>query len=75
MLEYGIQFQDVFHKAIGERTFPGIFVIGTFIGGTTNIQRLHKEGKLPPGVHKCYFLGKGEETGRMMWIFIITSKC
>ena len=46
MLEYGIQFQDILPKMIEERTVPSIFVIGTFIGGATDLQRLFKEGKL-----------------------------
>ena len=46
MLEYGIQFQDILPKMIGERTVPSIFVIGTFIGGATDLRRLYKEGKL-----------------------------
>ncbi|CAO2578592.1 Glutaredoxin-2, mitochondrial [Lemmus lemmus] len=46
MLEYGVQFQDILPKIIGERTVPSIFVIGMFIGGATDLQRLHEEGKL-----------------------------
>ncbi|XP_004578860.3 glutaredoxin 2 [Ochotona princeps] len=58
MLEYGSQFQDALCKMTGERTVPRIFVNGTFIGGATDTHRLHKEGKLLPLVHQCYFKKK-----------------
>ncbi|XP_047377180.1 glutaredoxin 2 isoform X1 [Sciurus carolinensis] len=60
MLEYGSQFQDALHKMTGERTVPRIFVNGTFIGGATDTQRLHKEGKLLPLVHQCYLKKRKE---------------
>ncbi|XP_007481052.1 glutaredoxin 2 isoform X3 [Monodelphis domestica] len=55
MHKYGSQFQDALLKMTGERTVPRIFVNGTFIGGATDTHRLHKEGKLLPLVHQCYF--------------------
>nr|XP_058897586.1 glutaredoxin 2 isoform X2 [Kogia breviceps] len=53
-LEHGSQLQDALHKMTGERTVPRIFVNGTFIGGATDIHRLHKEGRLLPLVQQCY---------------------
>ncbi|XP_042317368.1 glutaredoxin 2 isoform X2 [Sceloporus undulatus] len=51
--ENGSQFQDVLHQMTGSRTVPRIFINGTFVGGATDTQRLHREGKLLPLVHQC----------------------
>ncbi|XP_030310817.1 glutaredoxin 2 isoform X1 [Calypte anna] len=49
----GSQFQDILEQMTGGRTVPRVFVNGTFIGGATDTQRLHDEGKLLPLVHQC----------------------
>ncbi|XP_015281913.1 PREDICTED: glutaredoxin 2 isoform X1 [Gekko japonicus] len=51
--ENGKQFQDVLHRMTGGRTVPRIFINGTFVGGATDTQRLHQEGKLLPLVSQC----------------------
>nr|XP_016851433.1 PREDICTED: glutaredoxin 2 [Anolis carolinensis] len=51
--ENGSQFQDVLHQMTGGRTVPRIFINGTFVGGATDTQRLHQEGRLLPLVHQC----------------------
>ncbi|XP_061489983.1 glutaredoxin 2 isoform X2 [Rhineura floridana] len=53
MYENGNQFQDILHRMTGGRTVPRIFINGTFVGGATDTQRLHREGKLLPLVHQC----------------------
>uniref|UniRef100_A0A670IJ23 Glutaredoxin-2, mitochondrial n=1 Tax=Podarcis muralis TaxID=64176 RepID=A0A670IJ23_PODMU len=55
MYENGSQFQDILHQMTGGRTVPRIFINGTFVGGATDTQRLHREGKLLPLVHQCLF--------------------
>ncbi|NXX81817.1 GLRX2 protein, partial [Urocolius indicus] len=49
----GSQFQDILEQMTGGRTVPRVFVNGTFVGGATDTQRLHEEGKLLPLVHQC----------------------
>ncbi|XP_009988205.1 PREDICTED: glutaredoxin 2 [Tauraco erythrolophus] len=49
----GSQFQDILEEKTGGRTVPRVFVNGTFIGGATDTQRLHDEGKLLPLVLQC----------------------
>ncbi|NXK08839.1 GLRX2 protein, partial [Herpetotheres cachinnans] len=49
----GSQLQDVLEQMTGGRTVPRVFVNGTFVGGATDTQRLHEEGKLLPLVHQC----------------------
>uniref|UniRef100_A0A8B9RVP5 Glutaredoxin-2, mitochondrial n=1 Tax=Accipiter nisus TaxID=211598 RepID=A0A8B9RVP5_9AVES len=49
----GRQFQDILEQMTGGRTVPRVFVNGTFVGGATDTQRLHEEGKLLPLVHQC----------------------
>ncbi|KAM9283379.1 glutaredoxin 2 isoform 1-T2 [Morus bassanus] len=49
----GSQFQDILEQMTGGRTVPRVFVNGTFVGGATETQRLHEEGKLLPLVHQC----------------------
>ncbi|XP_054020970.1 glutaredoxin 2 isoform X1 [Dryobates pubescens] len=49
----GSQFQDILEQMTGGRTVPRVFVNGSFVGGATDIQRLHEEGKLLPLVHQC----------------------
>ncbi|NXO00743.1 GLRX2 protein, partial [Rhinopomastus cyanomelas] len=49
----GSQFQDVLEQMTGGRTVPRVFVNGSFVGGATDIQKLHEEGKLLPLVHQC----------------------
>uniref|UniRef100_A0A8D0LA34 Glutaredoxin-2, mitochondrial n=1 Tax=Sphenodon punctatus TaxID=8508 RepID=A0A8D0LA34_SPHPU len=48
MCENGNQFQDVLLKMTGGRTVPRIFINGTFVGGATDTQKLHLEGRLLP---------------------------
>ncbi|XP_058897593.1 glutaredoxin 2 isoform X1 [Kogia breviceps] len=64
-LEHGSQLQDALHKMTGERTVPRIFVNGTFIGGATDIHRLHKEGRLLPLVQQCYLKKKQRQDGHV----------
>uniref|UniRef100_A0A8D0H9N0 Glutaredoxin-2, mitochondrial n=1 Tax=Sphenodon punctatus TaxID=8508 RepID=A0A8D0H9N0_SPHPU len=52
MCENGNQFQDVLLKMTGGRTVPRIFINGTFVGGATDTQKLHLEGRLLPLVHQ-----------------------
>ncbi|XP_064003238.1 glutaredoxin 2 [Pogoniulus pusillus] len=49
----GSQFQDILEQMTGGRTVPRVFVNGSFVGGATDIQRLHEEGKLLPLVQQC----------------------
>ncbi|XP_055580159.1 glutaredoxin 2 isoform X2 [Falco cherrug] len=49
----GSQLQDILEQMTGGRTVPRVFVNGTFVGGATDTQRLHEEGKLLPLVHQC----------------------
>uniref|UniRef100_A0A6G1RTA3 Glutaredoxin-2, mitochondrial n=1 Tax=Hypotaenidia okinawae TaxID=2861861 RepID=A0A6G1RTA3_9GRUI len=49
----GSLFQDVLEEMTGARTVPRVFVNGTFVGGATDTQRLHEEGKLLPLVYQC----------------------
>ncbi|XP_053169521.1 glutaredoxin 2 [Hemicordylus capensis] len=51
--ENGSQFQNILHRMTGGRTVPRIFINGNFVGGATDTQRLHREGKLLPLVHQC----------------------
>ncbi|EOB08102.1 Glutaredoxin-2, mitochondrial, partial [Anas platyrhynchos] len=51
--ENGNQIQDVLEQMTGGRTVPRVFVNGTFVGGATDTQRLHEEGKLLPLIHQC----------------------
>ncbi|XP_053894303.1 glutaredoxin 2 isoform X1 [Malaclemys terrapin pileata] len=53
MYENGSQFQDILHQMTGGRTVPRVFINGAFIGGATDTQKLHQEGKLLPLVHQC----------------------
>ncbi|KAJ7332370.1 hypothetical protein JRQ81_014550 [Phrynocephalus forsythii] len=59
MYENGSQFQDVLHQMTGGRTVPRIFINGTFVGGASDTQRLHREGKLLPLVHQCQIPREG----------------
>ncbi|NXC42031.1 GLRX2 protein, partial [Penelope pileata] len=49
----GSQFQDILEEMTGGRTVPRVFVNGMFVGGATDTQRLHEEGKLLPLIHQC----------------------
>uniref|UniRef100_A0A8C5RMN6 Glutaredoxin-2, mitochondrial n=1 Tax=Laticauda laticaudata TaxID=8630 RepID=A0A8C5RMN6_LATLA len=51
--ENGNQFQDILHQMTGSRTVPRVFINGNFVGGATDTQQLHREGKLLPLVHQC----------------------
>lgn len=51
--ENGKHFQDVLHQMTGGRTVPRVFINGAFVGGATDTQRLHQQGKLLPLVHQC----------------------
>ncbi|XP_054835527.1 glutaredoxin 2 isoform X1 [Eublepharis macularius] len=57
--ENGNQFQDVLRQMTGGRTVPRIFINGNFVGGATDTQRLHREGKLLPLVHQCQMRRSG----------------
>ncbi|XP_044295225.1 glutaredoxin 2 isoform X2 [Varanus komodoensis] len=59
MYENGSQFQDILHQMTGGRTVPRIFINGNFVGGATDTQRLHQEGKLLPLVHQCQIQRRG----------------
>ncbi|OXB84188.1 UNVERIFIED_CONTAM: hypothetical protein H355_007071 [Colinus virginianus] len=58
----GSQFQDVLEQMTGGRTVPRVFVNGTFVGGATDTQRLHEEGKLLPLIHQCQVKTKSGPT-------------
>ncbi|NXO82085.1 GLRX2 protein, partial [Sitta europaea] len=49
----GRQFQDVLEQMTGGRTVPRVFINGNCVGGATDTQKLHEEGKLLPLVHQC----------------------
>ncbi|XP_005050589.1 PREDICTED: glutaredoxin 2 isoform X3 [Ficedula albicollis] len=49
----GRQFQDVLEQMTGGRTVPRVFINGTCVGGATDTQKLHEEGKLLPLIHQC----------------------
>ncbi|NXP63018.1 GLRX2 protein, partial [Chloropsis cyanopogon] len=49
----GRQFQDILEQMTGGRTVPRVFINGTCVGGATDTQKLHEEGKLLPLVHQC----------------------
>ncbi|RLW05829.1 hypothetical protein DV515_00005014 [Chloebia gouldiae] len=49
----GRQFQDVLEQMTGSRTVPRVFINGTCVGGATDTQKLHEEGKLLPLIHQC----------------------
>ncbi|NWU05465.1 GLRX2 protein, partial [Cephalopterus ornatus] len=46
-------FQDILEQMTGGRTVPRVFINGICVGGATDTQRLHDEGKLLPLVHQC----------------------
>ncbi|XP_065602718.1 glutaredoxin 2 [Cyrtonyx montezumae] len=58
----GSQFQDVLQQMTGGRTVPRVFINGTFVGGATDTQRLHEEGKLLPLIHQCQVKTKSGTT-------------
>uniref|UniRef100_A0A8C3XXU4 Glutaredoxin-2, mitochondrial n=1 Tax=Catharus ustulatus TaxID=91951 RepID=A0A8C3XXU4_CATUS len=49
----GRQLQDVLEQMTGGRTVPRVFINGTCVGGATDTQKLHKEGKLLPLINQC----------------------
>nr|XP_005487122.1 glutaredoxin 2 [Zonotrichia albicollis] len=49
----GKQFQDILEQMTGGRTVPRVFINGTCVGGATDAQRLHEEGKLLPLINQC----------------------
>ncbi|XP_066180735.1 glutaredoxin 2 isoform X2 [Sylvia atricapilla] len=49
----GRQFQDVLEQMTGGRTVPRVFINGTCVGGATDTQKLHEEGKLLPLIDQC----------------------
>ncbi|XP_050162713.1 glutaredoxin 2 isoform X1 [Myiozetetes cayanensis] len=49
----GSLFQDILEQMTGGRTVPRVFINGTCVGGATDTQRLHDEGKLLPLVQQC----------------------
>ncbi|XP_020646117.1 glutaredoxin 2 isoform X2 [Pogona vitticeps] len=59
MYENGSQFQDILHQMTGGRTVPRIFINGTFVGGASDTQRLHREGRLLPLVYQCQIPREG----------------
>ncbi|XP_062494828.1 glutaredoxin 2 isoform X1 [Pezoporus occidentalis] len=54
----GSQIQDILEQMTGGRTVPRVFVNGSFVGGATDTQRLHEEGKLLPLIHQCQVKSK-----------------
>nr|XP_009937630.1 PREDICTED: glutaredoxin 2 [Opisthocomus hoazin] len=56
----GSQFQDILEQMTGGRTVPRVFVNGTFVGGATDTQRLHEEGKLLPLINQCQMKRKSQ---------------
>lgn len=44
----GAEIQEELEKISGQRTVPNIFIGGKHIGGNSDIQALHKSGKLVP---------------------------
>lgn len=56
----GSQFQDVLEQMTGGRTVPRVFVNGSFVGGATDTQRLHEEGKLLPLIDQCQVKSKSQ---------------
>lgn len=58
----GSQIQDILEQMTGGRTVPRVFVNGSFVGGATDTQRLHEEGKLLPLVHQCQVKTKSGAT-------------
>ncbi|NXQ21000.1 GLRX2 protein, partial [Peucedramus taeniatus] len=49
----GRLFQDALEQMTGGRTVPRVFINGTCVGGATDTQKLHEEGKLLPLIHQC----------------------
>ncbi|CAN8217772.1 unnamed protein product [Coccothraustes coccothraustes] len=49
----GRQFQDILEQMTGGRTVPRVFINGTCVGGATDTQKLHEEGKLLPLINQC----------------------
>ncbi|XP_036243585.1 glutaredoxin 2 isoform X1 [Molothrus aeneus] len=49
----GKQFQDILEQMTGGRTVPRVFINGTCVGGATDAQKLHEEGKLLPLINQC----------------------
>jgi glutaredoxin 3 len=45
-IDDGGEIQDTLELMTGQRTVPNIFINGKHIGGNSEIQALHKEGKL-----------------------------
>ncbi|XP_065526487.1 glutaredoxin 2 [Lathamus discolor] len=54
----GSQVQDILEQMTGGRTVPRVFVNGSFVGGATDTQRLHEEGKLLPLIYQCQLKSK-----------------
>ncbi|XP_014163590.1 glutaredoxin 2 [Geospiza fortis] len=50
----GRQFQDTLEQMTGSRTVPRVFINGTCVGGATDTQKLHEEGKLLPLINQCH---------------------
>lgn len=44
--------QLALYDKTGQRTVPNIFVQGNHIGGNSDLQSLHEQGKLRPMLHK-----------------------
>ncbi|XP_018767599.1 glutaredoxin 2 isoform X2 [Serinus canaria] len=49
----GRQFQDILEQMTGGRTVPRVFINGTCVGGATDTQKLHEQGKLIPLINQC----------------------
>jgi len=49
----GQAMQDILAKMTGQRTVPRVFVNGKCIGGGTETQKLHKDGKLVELLAEC----------------------
>lgn len=42
----GAEIQDLLEEMTGQRTVPNIFIDGQHIGGNSEIQKLHQQGRL-----------------------------
>ncbi|XP_062869278.1 glutaredoxin 2 [Trichomycterus rosablanca] len=49
----GRQLQEVLAQISGARTVPRVFINGECIGGGSDTQQLHRQGKLLPLIQKC----------------------
>lgn len=50
----GIDLQNALEKMTGARTVPRVFINGTFVGGSSVIEKLYSDGKLETMLSKKY---------------------